>query len=124
MILLTIPEVQMLHAKLIQKTGGMDGLLDKGLLESAVYSADISFGDVEKNPSTEEKAARLAYALICNHAFLDGNKRIGILVMLTTLKLNQITLSYTQKELIELGFAVASGISGYEDILKWIQNHK
>ena len=42
--------------------------------------------------------------------------------MLTTLKLNQITLSYTQKELIELGFAVASGISGYEDILKWIQN--
>ena len=124
MILLTIPEVQMLHAKLIQKTGGMDGLLDKGLLESAVYSADISFGDVEKYPSTEEKAARLAYALICNHAFLDGNKRIGILVMLTTLKLNQIPLSYTQKELIELGFAVASGISGYEDILKWIQNHK
>lgn len=55
MILLTIPEVQMLHAKLIQKTGGMDGLLDKGLLESAMYSADISFGDVENTPPQKKK---------------------------------------------------------------------
>ena len=124
MILLTIPEIQMLHSKLIQKTGGTDGLRDQGLLESAVYSTDVSFGDVEKYPTTEEKAARLAYALICNHAFLDGNKRIGILVMLTTLKLNRIILSYTQQELIELGLSVASGTSGYEEILKWIQNHK
>ena len=124
MILLTIPEIQMLHSKLIQKTGGTDGLRDQGLLESAVYSTDVSFGDVEKYPTTEEKAARLAYALICNHAFIDGNKRIGILVMLTTLKLNRIILSYTQQELIELGLSVASGTSGYEEILKWIQNHK
>ena len=124
MILLTIPEIQMLHSKLIQKTGGTDGLRDQGLLESAVYSTDVSFGDVEKYPTTEEKAARLAYALICNHAFIDGNKRIGILVMLTTLKLNRIILSYTQQELIELGLSVASGASGYEEILKWIQDHK
>lgn len=51
---------------------------DQGLLESAVWSVDAAFGEVERYPSIEEKAARLAYALISNHAFVDGSKRVGI----------------------------------------------
>ena len=123
MILLTVDEIIELHTKLIGRTGGSDGLRDAGLLESAVYSAQGSFGDEELYPTVAEKAARLMFALVSNHAFVDGNKRIGVFVMLMTLKLNGITLDYTQRELIDLGLAAASGNARYEDILKWIHNH-
>ena len=95
MILLTVDEIIELHTKLIAKTGGSDGLRDIGLLESAVYSAQSSFGDEELYPTVSQKAARLMFALVSNHAFVDGNKRIGVFVMLTTLRLNGITLHYT-----------------------------
>lgn len=123
MILLTVEEVIMLHQKLLAATGGLPGLRDRGLLESAVLSVDAGFEDMEQYPSVEEKAARLAFALIANHPFADGNKRVGVLAMLMTLKLNDVTLRYTQQELIDLGLAAASGKVGYEEILGWILHH-
>lgn len=74
--------------------------------------------------TVEEKAARLLYALVSNHAFADGNKRIGVFVMLMTLQLNGIRLSYTQAELVELGLSVASGKWRYPAVLQWIHMHK
>lgn len=124
MIFLTVGEIIAIHSKLILKTGGSDGLRDRALLESAVYSAYNAFEEVAQYPSTEEKAARFAFAIVSNHAFIDGNKRIGMLVMLMALKLNGINISYTQQELIDLGLWVASGKSQYDDILNWIVSHK
>lgn len=123
MILLTVDEIISLHTKLISKTGGSDGLRDRGLLESAVYSAMGGFGDEEAYPTIEEKAARLMYALVNNQAFVDGNKRIGVLVMLTTLRLNSVELKFTQTELIELGLQTASGKADYEQVLEFIKSH-
>lgn len=124
MILLTVDEIISLHSKLIAKTGGIDGLRDKGLLESAVYSADSGFGDEEAYPTVEEKSARLMYSLVSNHAFVDGNKRIGVFVLLLTLRLNGIILKYRQAELVALGLPTAKGELGFEEILNWINNHK
>lgn len=124
MILLTVEEIIELHDKLICKTGGSHGIRDMGLLESAVYSAENSFGDEEQYPTAEEKSARLMFALTSDHAFVDGNKRIGVLVMLMTLGLNGIALSYSQKELIQFGLSVADGSFGYEDILNFINEKK
>ncbi|MCI8827759.1 MAG: type II toxin-antitoxin system death-on-curing family toxin [Ruminiclostridium sp.] len=124
MICLTVDEVILLHEKLIQSTGGAAGLRDRGLLESAVWSATIQVGNVEPYPTAEEKAARLAFALVNNHAFLDGNKRVGILAMLMMLSLNGVAVSYTQGEVISLGLAVAAGTTGYDEILDWIRVHK
>ena len=123
MILLTVDEILKLHTKLTAKTGGSDGLRDRGLLESAVYSAQSSFGGAEIYPSLAEKAARLQFALTANHAFVDGNKRIGVLVMLLTLKLNGVSLHYTQEELTQLGLSAAGGQADYKDILAWIKGH-
>ncbi len=123
MILLTVDEIIYLHSKLVAKTGGSDGLRDKGLLESAVFGALGGFGDEEAYPSVEEKAARLMYSIINNHAFIDGNKRIGVVVMLTTLRLNELELKYTQAELIELGLKTASGNADYDNILNFIKSH-
>ena len=124
MILLTVEEVMALHKKLIERTGGSDGLRDQSLLESAVYSAMTEFEGSEAYPTVQEKAARLMFALTNNHAFVDGNKRIGVFVMLMTLRLNGISLQYTQSELIELGLSVAAGKLKYEDILNWLQSHR
>ncbi len=123
MMLLTVDEIIALQEKVIAKTGGSFGLRDRGLLESAVYSADSAFGDVEVYPSLEEKAARLAFAITGNHAFVDGNKRIGILVMLLTLRLNGRAVVHTQAELVALGLGVADGSLGYAEILAWITAH-
>ena len=94
------------------------------MLESAVFSAQSGFGESEAYPTVEEKAARLMYALTKNHSFVDGNKRIDVLVMLMTLNLNGVELKYTQKELIELSLSVASSSLNYDDILKFVLNHK
>lgn len=123
MILLTVDEIIYLHSKLVARTGGSDGLRDKGLLESAVFSALGGFGDEEAYPTIEEKAARLMYSIVNNHAFVDGNKRIGVVVMLTTLRLNEIKLKYTQTELIELALKTASGNADYNYILTFINSH-
>ncbi|MFI3206995.1 MAG: type II toxin-antitoxin system death-on-curing family toxin [Clostridia bacterium] len=124
MILLTINEIIQIHSKLIAKTGGLDGVRDENLLISAVESANNSFGDVEQYPSVEEKSARLCYAITSNHAFVDGNKRIGVMTMLMTLNLNNIKISYTQLELISIGLSVADGSFKYEQIYNWILTHK
>lgn len=123
MMLLTVEEILQIHHKLIVKTGGLDGLRDISLLESAVYSAASGFEEYEQYPSTLEKAARLAFSLINNHAFVDGNKRVGIATMLVTLRLNDITLSYTQAELIALGLSIADGRYQYNDVYQWLKIH-
>ena len=123
MILLTVEEITTLHDKLIDRTGGSHGLRDQSLLESAVYSAMSGFADNEAYPSVEEKAARLMFSLTNNHAFVDGNKRIGVFTMLMTLQLNNVKIKYTQAELISLGLSVADGKTNYENILSWIKEH-
>ncbi len=124
MILLTVEEIIELHDKLIHRTGGSHGIRDLSLLESAVYSAVSGFEGSEAYPSVEEKAARFMYALTNNHAFVDGNKRIGVFTMLMTLQLNNINLRYKQPELISLGLSVADGSKDYDGILTWIIEHK
>ena len=75
MIILNTDEIISLHSKLVERTGGGDGIRDINLLESAIYSASASFCGSDAYPTIEEKAARLMYSLTNNHAFIDGNKR-------------------------------------------------
>ena len=124
MITLTVSEILRLHQKLLDATGGLSGTRDLGLLESAVYSANQVFGEEEAYPTVEQRAARLAYAITQNHPFVDGNKRIGMLVMLMTLRLNHVQIQYTQAKLIQLGLSLADNSYRYVVILAWINNHK
>lgn len=72
----------------------------------------------------EEKAARLGYGLVCNHCFIDGNKRTGAHAMLVFLALNGIQLDFAQGELIHIFLDLASGKSGYNSLLTWIRSHE
>ena len=117
-------KVLLLHRLLIEQTGGEDGIRDVGLLESALEAAYATFDGKEFFPTKEEKAARLATGLISNHAFVDGNKRIGIYVLLTFLEVNGILLEATDEELVEVGLALAKGEMKYEELLAWIMAHE
>lgn len=66
---------------MIQETGESNRICDEGLLDSALSVPFQSFGGMELYPSMIGKAVRLCYRLIKNHAFFDGNKRIGIWIM-------------------------------------------
>ena len=122
MRILTVEQVIELHSRLIQETGGLDGVRDVGLIESSLSSALNSYFGVDHYPSIEEKAARLCYSLVNNHAFLDGNKRIY--VMLVFLELNDIVLNQTNEEIVKLGIGVASSEFDYDYILEYIRNHR
>ncbi|MGV3205680.1 type II toxin-antitoxin system death-on-curing family toxin [Streptococcus suis] len=123
MKVLTVEQVIELHTRLIQATGGLDGVRDVGLIESSLSSAFSTYFGVEKYPSIEEKAARLCYSLVNNHAFLDGNKRIGVFVMIIFLEFNGIVLNQTDDEVVKLGIGVASSELDYDAILEYIRNH-
>ena len=75
-------------------------------------------------PTKEEKGARLGYALISNHAFVDGNKRIGTYIMLTFLEMNGIRIQCTDEELVHIGLSVADGSMKYEELLQWVLDHE
>ena len=98
MIKFSQEKVLLLHQLLIQETGGADHIRDFALLDSALEGAFATFGGEELYPSKEEKGARLGFSLIINHAFVDGNKRIGMYVMLTFLEVNGIHMDCTKRE--------------------------
>ena len=124
MIKFSKEKVLLLHQLLAQETGGGIGVRDEGLLESALGGAFATFDGQELYPSKEEKGARLGFTLISNHAFVDGNKRIGIYVMLTFLEVNGIRMEATNEEVAQVGLAVAAGRMGYEELLGWVRTHR
>ncbi|MEG0848027.1 MAG: type II toxin-antitoxin system death-on-curing family toxin [Niameybacter sp.] len=112
------------HKKIVARTGGSNGVRDEGLLKSALARGSITFDGDELYTPNERKIAVITYSLICNHGFIDGNKRIGVAIMSLLCKLNGISLLYIQQELIELGLGVASGDKNEEEIFEWIMSHK
>ena len=124
MIKFSKEKVLLLHKMIMEQTGGLDGIRDFGLLESALESAYATFDNKELFPSKEEKAARIAVGLVSNHAFVDGNKRIGMYVLLTFLEVNGLPLEVTDDEVVEVGLKLAEGKVRYEELLQWIKEHE
>lgn len=114
----------LLHDEIISTSGGTTGIRDEGLLDSAIQAPFQSFDNQDLYPSIQQKATRLAFGLIKNHPFVDGNKRIGVHAMLVFLALNGIDLSYEQSELSDLIIKVAIGELEEQDLLQWIISHE
>ena len=124
MIRFSKEKVLLLHKMIEQETGGGIGVRDEGLLESALESVYATFGGQDLYPTKEEKGARLGYALISNHVFVDGNKRIGMYVMLTFMEVNGVPLECTNEEVAAVGLSVAAGEMGYDELLEWVRAHR
>ena len=124
MIKFSQEKVLLLHKLITEETGGDPNVRDIALLNSALESAFQTFDGQELYPTKEEKGARIGYALISNHAFVDGNTRIGMYVLLTFLETNGIKIRPTVDDVARVGLAVAAGEMQYEDLLEWIHDNK
>lgn len=112
-----------MHNALIKETGGMDGIRDENLLDSAVNAPFQTYGGEYLYKSLEAKAARLGYSIIKNHPFADGNKRIGMLAMMVFLELNGAGLTCTDQDIVETGLRIAAGEMDDKELLEWILRH-
>ena len=124
MKILSRQQVLRLHYDLLETFGGTEGIRDEGLLDSALNAPFATFGGQYLYPSVQAKAAQLGFGLVCNHPFVDGNKRISAHVMLVFLAVNGIELAYDQQELIDIIWQVASGQAKADDLLVWILEHQ
>ena len=123
MIRCTKEQLLSIYGMLIKRTGGSTGVLNESLIDSALNNIWQTFDGLELYPTLAEKGARLGYSLVRNHSFSDGNKRIGILTMLTFLSVNGIEITWTDTEIVETGLALASGLMDYEALLVWLREH-
>lgn len=110
-----------LHAELIQQFGGSLGVRDRGGLASALAQPYMTFDGQDLYATPAEKAVALAYSLILNHPFVDGNKRIGYAALVVFLKLYGFNIVGTddEKEAVTLG--VATGTIRRDEFVKWVQ---
>jgi death-on-curing protein len=120
---LTLAEVLALHHRLIQDSGGPDGVRDFGLLESAVAQPLGAFGGEDLYPSLIEKAAALAYSLVSNHPFVDGNKRVAHAAMAVFLILNGYEIECPTDEQEAFWLELAAGERSRAELVKWLSQH-
>lgn len=123
MIWIKADDVILIHSRIIQTTGGIDGIRDRAGIEAAIAAPLQSFNGQDLFPSDVEKIARLGYGLAANHAFLDGNKRIGAMMTQLLLKWNGYNLELHRGELSDMFIAVADGKADEKDLLTWIRAH-
>ncbi len=118
---LTLNEALELYTRVMAQSGGSVGVRDLGALESALAQPRMTFAGVDLCVTLADKAAALAFSLIQNHPFVDGNKRIGHAAMETFLILNgrEISASADEQEQVILG--VASGTLGRPAFTEWLR---
>lgn len=115
-LFLDIERVLHIHRSLIERYGGSEGLRDVGLLHSALAIPQASFGGQWLHNDLFEMAAAYLYHLVQNHAFVDGNKRVGAAAAIVFLALNDVEIEADEDGLVELTLAVARGESGKQEI--------
>ena len=118
--MITIEEVIKIHDILVNRFGGIHGVRDYKALESAINRPFMTFDQKDLYPSQTEKAAALIESLISNHPFLDGNKRIGYVLMRYFLLRNGFDISASQSEKFEFVIKIAQGQLSFEQINNWI----
>ncbi|HSQ17225.1 MAG TPA: type II toxin-antitoxin system death-on-curing family toxin [Anaerolineales bacterium] len=120
---LTPEQVLFIHARLVAETGGMHGVRDLGLLESAVARPQATFDGQELYPTLFLKAAALLDSLVNNHPFIDGNKRTGIAAAALLLRINGYRLTTANPELESFTLQVATHHLALPEISTWLEQY-
>lgn len=120
---LEVEDVLTIHQAQIRRFGGSDGLRDRGLLESAVAQPQAGFGGVRLHEDIQAMAAAYWFHLVANHAFVDGNKRTGLVAALAFLELNGWTVVAESSELYEMTVSIASGQLEKGTAASWLRAH-
>ncbi len=120
---LTVSEVIELYRQTMESSGGTVGILSMEGLESAVAQPRASFDGNDLYPTIVEKASAICYSLVMNHAFVDGNKRIGHFAMETFLVINGHELDASVDEQESVILQLASGKLNRASFTDWVKEH-
>jgi len=112
-----------IHKILIDRFGGTSGIRDINLLKSAIERPYSGFGNIELYPSIFEKAGAIIESIIKNHPFIDGNKRVGYVLMRLILIQNKYDIKASQDEKYIFVINIANGKMDIESITYWIKNN-
>ena len=123
MKILSIEQIIQIHEKILEESGGCFGIRDENLLTSAINSPLQTFNGTSLYKTNLEKITRISYGIARNHSFLDGNKRIAAIVLLTLLEINQFNFEITDEDLIDVFINVGSGVLSYEEFLEYIRQN-
>ncbi|MCI0416313.1 type II toxin-antitoxin system death-on-curing family toxin [bacterium] len=114
-------QILFLHDRIIRLSGGLGGLRDQNLLESAVYRPQSTFGGQDLYADLFIKIAVLGHSLIMNHPFVDGNKRTGFESMRLMLRLNHYDLHAGWKTKYDFVLKVANKKITEDQMAEWIR---
>ena len=126
-LFLTLSEVVEVHVDQIKRYGGLEGVRDFGLLESAIAQPEASFAGEWLHKDLYEMAAAYAYHLSQNHPFIDGNKRTALACALVFLALHGVSVSDPRGLLRDAMLDIASGKmskSGFAQLLTQLPHRK
>lgn len=118
---LTYDQVVAIHSRQLRRFGGAAGLRDDGLLRSAI-ERPINKWHYEQS-ELPELAAAYAFGLAKNHAFVDGNKRIAFMSMMTFLRKNGVRFAPEQVLATKIIMSLAAGEVSEESLARWIRNN-
>jgi death-on-curing protein len=118
---LPVDLVLSIHDEQLREFGGPAGLRDRGSLESALARAQNKFG--YGSTDLAELAAAYAFGLARNHAFVDGNKRIAFLAMVTFLGLNDVEFVVSEADAVVVILGVAAGEIDEVGLARWIRDN-
>jgi death-on-curing protein len=114
--------VDAIHSDQLREHGGLPGIRDENALESALARPQQKWHYSDRIDAPR-LAAAYAFGLVQNHPYRDGNKRIGLLAMLTFLGVNGHDFSATEAEVVTEIFALADGNTSEEALADWIRRH-
>ena len=117
---LTLGEVVDLHRRVLEQSGGASGIRDLGLLQSALTQPAATFDGADLHPTIVEKAAALGFALVANHAFVDGNKRVGHAAMEVFLVMNAFEINAPVDDQERVILDVDSGLADRAALACWL----
>ena len=120
---LTVGQVEQLHESVLRRSGGGAGVRDRGGIEAAVAQPQQTFGGADLYPSLAAKAGTLAFTLVMNHPFIDGNKRIGHAAMEAFLMLNGYEIAADVDEQERLFLQLAAGDLSRDALITWVETH-
>jgi death-on-curing protein len=119
----TIAEVKKIHAILIERFGGGNGIRDLGLLESALNRPLATFDGQELYPNAVDKAAAVLESILINHPFVDGNKRTGYVLARLLLMANELDIEASQNDKYDFVIAITAGELRFNEIKAWLKVH-
>lgn len=120
---LTAQDILVIHARIIDETGGSHGIRDSSLLISLTQRPKTSFGGKEMYVGIFEKAAVYLESLVRYHVFVDGNKRTGIATSARFLFLNGYILNVNNTEVERFVLEIAKEKLNLETIAVWFRKH-